>query len=76
MNARNSKKTKKYNKIVRESLEGFHQGFGHREHRTRKDKSGDKKPINFKRDYIEEEREEEWKKIKQEIKQSINIIGR
>lgn len=71
MEARNSKKTKKYKKIVKESLEGFHQGFGHREHRTRKYKSGDKKSVNYKRQYIEEEKEQEWK----QLKKSINIIG-
>ena len=72
MNIKNSKKILKYNKIVKESLEGYHKGFQHRDHRTHKNKSGKKKFNNFKKDIIDEELENEWKKLKQEI----NIIGR
>jgi len=71
--AKRSKKSRLYNKIIfEESLEGYHKGFSHRDHRSKNIKSGKFKKANIKNYKSEEEKEKEWRKLKQEI----NIIIR
>lgn len=72
MKSTKSKKRSKYNKIIfEESLEGYHKGYKHREHRTNKNKTGKFKKINPKKEFINEEKDDEWK----EIRKQINLIG-
>jgi hypothetical protein len=70
--ARNTK-ISKYIKIVNESIEGYHQGYVHRDHRSKAERTGKTKYLNFKKDKVKEIRELE---LYEQLKDKINLIGR